>query len=59
MRVAGAAGEVEEDTHHPPTQGLGRFKPVGGLKQLGQVVEADGDIRVLRAVALLIDFERP
>ena len=37
----------------------GLLEAVGGLEQLGQVVEVDGDRGMLGAIALLVDGERP
>ena len=37
---------------------LGLRQPVRGLKQLRQIVEADGHLGVIRAEALLVDGER-
>ena len=42
MRVTGTAGEVERDFHVTPTQGLSILEAVGGLEQLGQVVDTGG-----------------
>ena len=39
-------------------QGLGLGKPVRGLKQLRQIVEADGDLGMIGAEAFLVDGQR-
>ncbi len=59
MRVAGAAGEIEEDTHHAPAEWLGLFEPVGVLEQSGQVVERGGDLGVQGAIVRFANGERP
>ena len=38
--VTGVAREFHKNLQHPPHQRLGLVQPVGGLQQLGQVVEA-------------------
>lgn len=41
--MAGVSCEGEHDTHRTPAQRLGLVEAVGGLEQLGQVVEVEGD----------------
>ena len=47
------------DGQRPAHQGLGLVQAVGGLKELGQVVEIDGDVGMLGPVAGLVDGQRP
>jgi len=49
--------EVDRNDGCAPHKGLGFGQPVRGLKQRGQVVEADGDFRVFGSEALLVDVE--
>ncbi len=51
--------ELDPDLHHPPHQRLGLVQAVGGLQQVSQVVESDGDVGVVRAITRLIDRQRP
>ena len=55
--MVGAVGLLV-DGQRPAHQRLGLGQAVGGLEQLRQVVEADGDVGVLGAVGLLVDGQR-
>jgi hypothetical protein len=58
MFVSCSAAELSENPELSATERLGLCEPFGGLQQLRQVVEADGDIGMLRPVAFLIDCQR-
>ena len=47
------------DRQGPAVERLGLGQAVGGLQQRRQVVEADGDVGVVRAVAALVDRQGP
>src|SRR5262249_59192767 len=53
--ASGRPGEWEKGPGRAPRQRRGLGQRVGGVQQLRQVVEADGDGGVVRAVALLRD----
>jgi hypothetical protein len=46
------------DGERAPHQGLCLGQPVGRLQQLGQIVEADGDVGMVGPEVLLVDGKR-
>ena len=54
VRSVGGFVDFERAFH----QGLGLVQAVGDSVQLGQVVEADGDVGVVGSVCGFVDFER-
>src|SRR5258707_1184294 len=58
MLVPRAVAELSEDSQMPSAERLGLSQPVGGLEQLGQVVEAVWALGLLRADALFSDAQR-
>src|SRR5437763_1133606 len=55
MLVPGTANEVKGDRYASLAQPLGLRQTVRGLKQLRQVVEADGDVGMLGPEAVFVD----
>ena len=51
--------EFDKDFHRPAKQWLRLSQAIGGLEQPGEVVEPNGDSRVILAVALFTDLQCP
>jgi hypothetical protein len=58
MFETGGGGKLKEDFQVPPHQRFGVREPVGGLEQLGQVVEVKSDSGMVGPEALLGYFQR-
>ena len=57
MGMAGLAGEFDKDFQMSPAEGFGVVEAVGGLIELGEIVQVAGDIRVVGAEGGFVDFE--
>jgi hypothetical protein len=55
MLVPRAMPKLSEDSQHLPVKRLGLSQPVGGVKQLDQVVEASCHVGMLRAEVSFIN----